>query len=875
MEKIGLNQLREMFLRFFESKDHFRRQSFPLIPESDKSLLLINAGMAPLKPYFSGQLTPPSKRMTTCQKCIRTGDLDNVGHTDRHGTFFEMLGNFSFGDYFKKEAISWGWEFSTKVLKMPEDRLWVTIYEDDEEAHDLWHDMIGLPEEKIVRLGKDDNFWEIGTGGPCGPCSEIYFDRGPEHGCGSPDCKPGCECDRYVEFWNLVFTQFNKEDDGTYTPLPHPNIDTGLGLERLACIMQDTSSIFDVDTIQFILNGVVNVSGVQYQSGAADTDVSIRIITDHLRSMTFMIGDGILPGNEGREYVLRRLIRRAAIHGLKLGIKGPFLSNLIDKVIDVSGIAYPELEKRRVMIKKVVNAEEERFAMTINQGLGYIDRYFKHMKKHDLHILDGEHAFKLHDTYGFPIDLTREIVGEKGYTVDEEGFKKAMEEQKKRSRETQLMEGAGWDEAAANCLFEDATEFTGYEKYIDNGELLGISFDMAMRGVAEEGDTCKFILDKTPFYAESGGQIYDTGYIYNDEGSIAEVVEVKKIGDVFAHKVEIRKGTFTVGDKVTAGILAPRRNKVAANHSATHLLQKALQEVLGDHVKQSGSSVTPDGLRFDFSHFEAMKEDEIKRVEEIVNDKITHFLPVSTEVMSMAEANKSGAMALFGEKYGDTVRVVTMGDFSKELCGGTHVSNTGEIGALKIISESGIASGVRRIEAVTGQGVLARLIESEKTIDITAAALKSNKDTISEKAASLVEENKALKKELEEMKKATMTNSVSSLVDGAEEINGVKLVTKEFDGFNINDLRNLSDEVKASYKDVAMVFATVNGGKVTFLVSLTDDLTGKGLHAGKMIKEIAAAAGGGGGGKADMAQAGAKDPSKIPDAFAKAKEILQ
>ena len=875
MEKIGLNQLREMFLRFFESKDHFRRQSFPLIPESDKSLLLINAGMAPLKPYFSGQLTPPSKRMTTCQKCIRTGDLDNVGHTDRHGTFFEMLGNFSFGDYFKKEAISWGWEFSTKVLKMPEDRLWVTIYEDDEEAHDLWHDMIGLPEEKIVRLGKDDNFWEIGTGGPCGPCSEIYFDRGPEHGCGSPDCKPGCECDRYVEFWNLVFTQFNKEDDGTYTPLPHPNIDTGLGLERLACIMQDTSSIFDVDTIQFILNGVVNVSGVQYQSGAADTDVSIRIITDHLRSMTFMIGDGILPGNEGREYVLRRLIRRAAIHGLKLGIKGPFLSNLIDKVIDVSGIAYPELEKRRVMIKKVVNAEEERFAMTINQGLGYIDRYFKHMKKHDLHILDGEHAFKLHDTYGFPIDLTREIVGEKGYTVDEEGFKKAMEEQKKRSRETQLMEGAGWDEAAANCLFEDATEFTGYEKYIDNGELLGISFDMAMRGVAEEGDTCKFILDKTPFYAESGGQIYDTGYIYNDEGSIAEVVEVKKIGDVFAHKVEIRKGTFTVGDKVTAGILAPRRNKVAANHSATHLLQKALQEVLGDHVKQSGSSVTPDGLRFDFSHFEAMKEDEIKRVEEIVNDKITHFLPVSTEVMSMAEANKSGAMALFGEKYGDTVRVVTMGDFSKELCGGTHVSNTGEIGALKIISESGIASGVRRIEAVTGQGVLARLIESEKTIDVTAAALKSNKDTISEKAASLVEENKALKKELEEMKKATMTNSVSSLVDGAEEINGVKLVTKEFDGFNINDLRNLSDEVKASYKDVAMVFATVNGGKVTFLVSLTDDLTGKGLHAGKMIKEIAAAAGGGGGGKADMAQAGAKDPSKIPDAFSKAKEILQ
>ena len=874
MEKIGLNQLREMFLSFFESKDHFRRQSFSLIPESDKSLLLINAGMAPLKPFFSGQKTPPSKRMTTCQKCIRTGDLDNVGHTDRHGTFFEMMGNFSFGDYFKKEAISWSWEFATTVLKMPEDKLWVTIYENDEEAHDLWHDMIGVPEEKIVRLGKDDNFWEIGTGGPCGPCSEIYFDRGPEHGCGKPDCKPGCECDRYVEFWNLVFTQFNKEEDGSYTDLPHPNIDTGLGLERLACIMQDTSSIFDVDTIKFILDEVVKVSGVEYQSGAAETDVSIRIITDHLRAMTFMIADGILPGNEGREYVLRRLLRRAAIHGRKLGIEGPFLASLCDKVIDVSGIAYPELEKRRVMIKKVVNAEEDKFAATINQGLGYLNKYFEHMEKHGLTVLDGEHAFKLHDTYGFPIDLTKEIVGEKGFTVDDEGFQRAMDEQKERSRTEQEMEGAGWDEAAADHVFEGATEFTGYEKYIDNGELKAITVESDMRDSAKEGETCRFILDKTPFYAESGGQIFDTGYIYNDEGSVAEVTEVKKISDVFAHKVEIKKGAFAVGDQVTAGILAPRRNKVAANHSATHLLQKALQEVLGEHVKQSGSSVTPDGLRFDFSHFQAMTPEEINKVEEIVNDKITHFLPVSTEVMSMQEASKSGAMALFGEKYGDSVRVVTMGDFSKELCGGTHVANTGEIGAFKIVSEAGIASGVRRIEAVTGQGVLARLIESEKAIDSTAAALKANKDAISEKAAALVEENKALKKEIEEMKKASMSGSVSSLVDSAEEVNGIKLVTKEFENYNINDLRSLSDEVKASYKNTAMVFATVNGGKVTFLVSLTDDLTEQDLHAGKMIKEIAAAAGGGGGGKADMAQAGAKDPSKISDAFAKAKELL-
>ena len=874
MEKIGLNQLREMFLSFFQSKDHFRRQSFSLIPESDKSLLLINAGMAPLKPYFSGQETPPSKRMTTCQKCIRTGDLENVGHTDRHGTFFEMLGNFSFGDYFKKEAISWGWEYATEVLKMPEDKLWVTIYEEDEEAHDLWHDMIGVPEEKIVRLGKDDNFWEIGTG-PCGPCSEIYFDRGEEHGCGSPDCKPGCECDRYVEFWNLVFTQFDRHEDGSYTPLPHPNIDTGLGLERLACIMQDTSSIFDVDTIQAILNEVVRVSGVEYQSGAAETDVSIRIITDHLRSMTFMIGDGILPGNEGREYVLRRLIRRAAIHGRKLGIEGPFLSELCDKVIDVSNIAYPELEKRRVMIKKVVHAEEEKFAATIDQGLRIINGYIDDMEASGDTELEGELAFKLHDTYGFPIDLTIEIIGEKGYTVDREGFVKAMQEQKERSRVEQEMEGAGWDEAAVDTIFEGATEFTGYEKYIDSGELKAVLFDAELHNSAGEGDKCRFVLDKTPFYAESGGQIYDTGYIYNDEGSIAEVSEVKKVGDVFAHFVTVRKGAFNVGDKVTAGILAPRRNKVAANHSATHLLQKALQEVLGEHVKQSGSSVTPEGLRFDFTHFQAMTPEEIKQVEEIVNDKITHFLPVSTEIMSVEEANKTGAMALFGEKYGDEVRVVTMGDFSKELCGGTHVANTGEIGAFKIVSEAGIASGVRRIEAVTGQGVLALLLNAEKVVDDTAAALKSNKDVLTEKAASLIEENKALKKEIEEIKKASMSSGVSSLVDGAEEINGVKLVAKLLDGYTINDLRSLSDEVKASHKGVEMVFATVNGDKVTFLVSLTDDLLDKGLHAGKMIKEIAATCGGGGGGKADMAQAGAKDPSKIDDAFAKAKELLQ
>lgn len=873
MEKTGLNQLREMFLSFFESKDHFRRQSFSLIPESDNSLLLINAGMAPLKPYFGGLETPPSKRLTTCQKCIRTGDLENVGHTDRHGTFFEMMGNFSFGDYFKKEAISWSWEFATEVLRMPADKLWVTLYENDDEAHDLWHNMIGVPDEKIVRLGKEDNFWEIGTG-PCGPCSEIYFDRGPEHGCGGSDCKPGCGCDRYVEFWNLVFTQFNREEDGTYTDLPHPNIDTGLGLERLACLMQDTSSIFDVDTIRSILNEVVRISGVEYGNGKLETDVSIRIITDHLRSMTFMIGDGILPGNEGREYVLRRLIRRAAIHGRKLGIEKPFLAKLCDRVIDVSGQAYPELEKRRIMIKKVVGAEELKFAATIELGFRYLNKFFEHMRNKRLNVLDGEHAFKLHDTYGFPIELTREIAAEHGFTIDDGGFRRAMQEQKDRSRVGQEMEGAGWDEAASDCAVEGATEFTGYRNYAEDARIEAIVSDLQMKDSANEGDTCRFILDRTPFYAESGGQIYDTGYICSDDGSIAQVVEVRKEGDVFAHRVEIRKGSFKTGDAVSATITAQRRNKIAANHSATHLLHKALQEVLGEHVKQSGSSVTADGLRFDFSHFEAMTAEEIAAVEKMVNDKITDFLPVNTEILSVQEACRSGAMALFGEKYGDTVRVVTMGDFSKELCGGTHVANTGQIGAFRLVSESGIASGVRRIEAVTGQGVLARLIESEKTVDNIAAALRTNREVITEKAAALAEENRALKKEIEEMKKDSMAGSISSLVDGAEEISGVRLVTQEFENYTISDLRGLSDEIRAAYKDICMVFAAVNGGKVTFLVSLTDDLLDRGLHAGRMIKEIAAAAGGGGGGKADMAQAGAKDPSKVGDAFAKARELL-
>ena len=872
MEKLGLNKIRELFLSFYESKGHYRRQSFPLIPEKDKSLLLINSGMAPLKPYFSGLETPPSKRMTTCQKCIRTGDIENVGHTSRHGTFFEMLGSFSFGDYFKEQSLTWGWEFITQVLKMPTDKLWATVYENDDQAYDIWKDIIGMPEERIVRLGKDDNFWEIGTG-PCGPCSEIYFDRGEKYGCGDPDCKPGCDCDRYVEFWNHVFTQFSKDDEGNYTDLTHPNIDTGMGIERLACIMQGVDSIFDVDTIQYILKEVVRVSGVEYKDGEAETDVSIRIITDHLRSMTFMIGDGITPGNEGREYVLRRLIRRAARHGRILGIEGSFLSKLCGKVIDVSAGAYPELENRRVMIQKVVSAEEDRFAATIDQGMKIINGYIDELRQDGKTVLDGRKAFKLHDTYGFPIDLTREILEESGYAVDTEGFESAMAEQKDRSHVEQDMEGAGWDEASVDFMTDEETVFTGYDTLVDHSIIKSILCDNKPVSSVKEGNSCVVVLDRTPFYAESGGQASDTGYIYNDNCKV-EITDVKKMNKVFTHKATILSGELRPGDTVEAMPLAVARNRTSANHTATHMLQKALQEVLGDHVKQSGSSVTKDGLRFDFNHFQAMTSDEIKRVEDTVNNKISHFIDVTTDVMSAEEAFETGAMALFGEKYGDTVRVVSIGDYSKELCGGTHVRNSGQIGAFKILSESGVASGVRRIEAVTGLGILEKYNEDEAIINDTAAAVKSKRDMLAEKSAALMDEVKALKKEIEELKKAEMNKGLGNLIDEAREINGRRLITKQFDDYNINDLRALSDTIKAENKNVAMVFAAVSGGKVTFLVSLTDDLVQDGLHAGKMIKEIAAAAGGGGGGKADMAQAGAKDPGRVQDAFDKAAELL-
>ncbi len=873
MKNIGLNELREMFKTFYQSKEHYARGSFSLIPDKDKSLLIINSGMAPMKPYFAGLETPPSKRMTTCQKCIRTGDIDNVGITSRHGTFFEMLGSFSFGDYFKEQSIRWGWEFITEHLQMPADKVWATIYQDDDEAFHIWRDIIGMPEEHIVRLGKEDNFWEIGTG-PCGPCSEIYFDRGEEYGCGKPDCKPGCDCDRYLEFWNHVFTQFNRDEEGNYTPLAHPNIDTGMGLERLACIMQGVDSIFDIDTIRYILDEVVRVSGVEYHSGEAKTDVSIRIITDHIRSVTFMVGDGILPSNEGRGYVLRRLLRRAARHGKLLGIHGAFLAELSKKVIEISGDAYPELKDQADYIYKILSVEEEKFRSTIDQGSVILAEYIAQIKGSGRRQLSGEQVFKLYDTFGFPLELTEEIAAEEGCTVDTEGFAALMKQQKETARAARKADTeAGW--ADESVLYSDypQTEFTGYDGLNCQGKVLAIFAGGGAKEEAKAGDEVKVILDRSAFYGEGGGQAGDRGVLEAD-GLRLSVKDTNKFRGVIIHKARIEEGTLKTGDILTSRVCPQYRNSVARNHTATHLLQKALKEILGDHVKQAGSSVTEDLLRFDFTHFEAVSKEDLKKVEERVNEKILEFLPVTGQEMTLEEAQKTGATALFGEKYGDVVRVVSAGDYSVEFCGGTHVSNSGQIGMFKILSESGVASGVRRIEAITGRAVFDRLNRAEDVIAAACDTLKANPTNLLQKVEAVSEEAKALKKEMEQMKMAAMGSGLEEMLAEAKTVNGVRLVTKRFDDVQISDLRKLSDEVKAQEKNVVMVFAAVNGEKVTLMVSVTDDLLEKGYHAGNMIKKIAAAAGGGGGGKADMAQAGAKDKTKLPQAFAVAESLL-
>lgn len=874
MEKLGLNEIRSLFLKFFESKEHLVHESFSLVPDHDKSLMLINSGMAPLKPYFSGLRTPPAKRMTTCQKCIRTGDIDNIGYTDRHGTFFEMMGNFSFGDYFKEKSLEWGWEFITEVLKLPEDKIWATIYLDDDEAYNIWKDKIRMPEERIVRLGKDDNFWEIGIG-PCGPCSEVYFDRGEEYGCGEPDCKPGCDCDRYIEFWNHVFTQFNRDEEGNYTPLAHPNIDTGMGLERIACIMQETDSIFAIDTIQHILDQVVEVTGVTYHHGKAKEDVSLRIITDHIRSVTFMISDGILPSNEGRGYILRRLLRRAARHGKLLGVNEPFLSGLVDYVVEVSGDAYPELVKNREYIKKIVSIEEEKFNSTIDLGMNIINGYIDELKASGGKILDGEKSFKLYDTYGFPIELTNEILAEHGFSADEGAFGELMEKQKKMARNARKSddEVAWQDENIGFFNSGEATVFTGYAELTTEAKVAAMFADRNQVSSLSEGQEASVILDRTPFYAEMGGQVGDQGTITCGD-AVLRVNNTVKAKDFYVHQVTVEKGSLEDGASVTASVDPVFRHRTARNHTATHILHAALKEVLGEHVSQAGSLVEPDSLRFDFTHFEAVSAEEIQKIEDLANEVIAKFLPVETEVLSLEEARATGATALFDDKYSDEVRVVSVGTFSKEFCGGTHVANAGLIGAVKITSESGVAAGVRRIEAITGDGIAQALRKDEKMIADAALELKTQPANLVNRVAALNDELRELRKELEELKKKSVGSSADELISNAKEINGVRLITAQFEDIGIDELRDLSDQLKAKEKSLINVLAAVNGGKVTFLVSVSDELVEQGHHAGKLIKEIAKAAGGGGGGKANMAQAGAKDASKISDAFAKAEELL-
>ena len=868
MEKLGLNELRQMFRDFFVSKDHYPGGSASLIPRNDKSLMIINSGMAPLKPYFAGVETPPSKRMTTCQKCIRTNDIENVGKTARHGTFFEMLGNFSFGDYFKEQSLNWGWEFITEWLHLPVDKLWATIYEDDDEAFEIWR-KIGMPEERIVRLGKDDNFWEIGLG-PCGPCSEIYYDRGEEYGCGSPDCKPGCDCDRYLEFWNHVFTQFSKEEDGSYSNLAHPNIDTGMGLERLACIMQGVDSIFDVDTIRHILTAVTDMAGVEYQAGDHKVDVSVRIITDHLRSMVFMIGDGILPSNEGRGYILRRIIRRAARHGRLLGIKDEnFLVELSNKVIEISGGAYPELVEKKDYIQKIIKIEEDKFAKTLDKGLAILEDYIAETKESGKSVLDGAKAFKLYDTYGFPVEVTAEILEEYDMQIDMDSYTEHMQAQKDLARAGQRnTEEDAWRDASEYSDLPH-TVFLGYEQDKADAKILYVGdFDK---------DKKFLIFDQTPFYATSGGQIYDTG-IVNCKGTSVEVVEVMKENGIFLHVIKAEDAgevmKFKAGDDVSLAIDVVRRHKIGRDHSATHLLQQALRDVLGDHVMQAGSYVDENYLRFDFNHFQPVTAEEIAKIEDIVNEKIDEFLPITMQEMPIEEARKLGAMAIFGEKYGDIVRVVNMGDYSIEFCGGTHLDNTGKIGSFKIINEFGVASGVRRIEAVTGSNVVKYLDGKNAIIDELANVLKSSENDIVRRAQQIVSEKKELENTIKAFKSDEISGSVDAVIASAELVGDIKLITKRFDDTDIDQLRKLSDAVKEKCDSVVMIFAAVNGEKLSFIASISDDLVGKGYHAGKLIKEVASVAGGSGGGKANMAQAGAKDASKIDAAFAKAKELL-
>ena len=880
-KSLGVNELRRMYLEFFESKDHLAMKSFSLVPHNDNSLLLINAGMAPLKPYFTGQEIPPRNRVTTCQKCVRTGDIDNVGKTARHLTFFEMLGNFSFGDYFKEEAIEWSWEFLTKNLGLEEDRLYPSIYGEDDEAFEIWNKKVGVPAEKITRFYRDpvtgecDNFWEHGAG-PCGPCSEIYYDRGLKYGCGSPDCKVGCECDRFMEVWNNVFTQFEGDGKGNYVELAQKNIDTGMGLERLAVVMQDVDSVFDIDTMKAIRDKVCEMSGKTYQTNEQD-DVSIRLITDHIRSSTFLVSDGVMPSNEGRGYVLRRLIRRAARHGRMLGIDGTFLAKLSETVIAESKDGYQELEDKKAFIFKVLTQEEEKFNKTIDQGLAILNTMMDETKAAGRNVLSGENTFKLYDTYGFPVDLTSEILAENGFSYDEAGFKTCMEEQRQKARSARKVTNYMGADATVYEEIDPAitSEFVGYDRLVHTSKVSVLTTETEIVEALSEGDNGTIIVDETPFYATMGGQQGDKGIIRTANGEFTVVDTVKLLGGKVGHIGQMVSGMISVGEEVELAVDKELRAKTCRNHSATHLLQKALREVLGTHVEQAGSYQDGDRTRFDFSHFSAMTAEEIAKVEAIVNEQIALGTPVVTEVMTADEAKNSGAMALFGEKYGESVRVVSMGDFSKELCGGTHVANTAEITAFKIVSESGVAAGVRRIEALTGSNVFAYYQDIEERLNNAAKVVKSTPANLIERLESLMAEVKALSSENESLKSKAAKDALGDVMDQVAEVKGVKVLATSVDGVDMNGLRDLGDQLKEKLGEGVVVLASSFDGKVNLIAMATDGAQAKGAHAGNLIKAIAGKVGGGGGGRPNMAQAGGKNPAGIPDAIAEVSAALE
>ena len=876
----GENELRRMYLEYFESKGHLKMNSFSRVPHNDNSLLLINAGMAPLKPYFTGQEIPPRRRVTTCQKCIRTGDIENVGKTARHLTFFEMLGNFSFGDYFKHEAIAWSWEFLTKVLGLEEDRLYPSIYGEDDEAFEIWNKEVGVPAERITRFYRDpetgacDNFWEHGAG-PCGPCSEIYYDRGEKYGCGNPDCKVGCECDRFMEVWNNVFTQFNGDGKGGYEELEQKNIDTGMGLERLAVVMQDVDSVFDIDTMKAIRDKVCALSGKTYQKDALD-DVSIRLITDHIRSATFMVSDGIMPSNEGRGYVLRRIIRRAARHGRILGIEGCFMAELAATVIAESKDGYPELEEKQDFIFKVLTQEEEKFGRTIDQGLSILAEMQTKLEEKGEKCLSGEDAFKLYDTYGFPIDLTQEILEEKGFTIDEEGFRQAMEVQRNTARAARKVTNyMGADVTVYESIDPSVTsEFVGYDRTQTTSRITVLTTETELVEALSDGETGTVIVEQTPFYATMGGQQGDKGVIRTASGTFEVEDTIPLLGGKIGHIGKMTGGMIKNGDEAELIVDARLRAKTCRNHSATHLLQKALREVLGTHVEQAGSYQDGERTRFDFSHFAAMTPEEISRVEQLVNEKIAEHIPVETQVMTVEEAKKTGAMALFGEKYGEKVRVVSMSDFSKEFCGGTHVGNTADITAFKIISESGVAAGVRRIEALTGSNVFDYYRREEEELLSAAKAAKTTPAGLAEKIAHMQEQIKALQSENESLKSKAAKEALGDVMDQVTEVGGVKLLAASVPGVDMNGLRDLGDQLKEKLGEGVVVLASEAGGKVSLVAMATDEAMAKGAHAGNLIKAIAGKVGGGGGGRPNMAQAGGKNPAGIPEAVAEAKTAL-